>query len=179
MAVEGEDGWLFLRNELRHISVGPFWGENALKVSQAKSAKKADPMPAIIDFHKQLKALDIELILAPVPCKAVIYPEGLGVETSQRLDAQHQEFYALLRKEGVKVLDPTDLFLEQKAKADGPRLYCKTDTHWSPHACTIVAQQIKAMIGSPESVPSRRAAKPGDASSNWPSSSTTPRMATM
>ncbi|MFX8410487.1 hypothetical protein ABTL60_19655, partial [Acinetobacter baumannii] len=32
--VQGKDGWLFFVPELRHLSVGPFWGENAAKVSK-------------------------------------------------------------------------------------------------------------------------------------------------
>ena len=66
MAMPGSDGWLFLRSELRHVGVGPFWGEAAAKVSKATAPDKADPLPAIVDFHEQLEALGIQLILVPV-----------------------------------------------------------------------------------------------------------------
>ena len=56
VSVTGRDGWLFLRSELRHVSVGPFWGDAAAKVSKATPPDKADPLPAILDFHQQLKA---------------------------------------------------------------------------------------------------------------------------
>ena len=133
IAIHGADGWLFLRAELRHIGVGPFWGEAAAKVSKATSPDKADPLPAIVDFHWQLKAIGIELILAPVPCKALVYADKLGGPAEGRMDTIHQEFYQQLAAKGVKVLDLADAFAKEKAK--GPLLYCKTHTHWSPYAC--------------------------------------------
>lgn len=150
MGLPGQDGWLFLRSELRHIGVGPFWGEAAAKVSKATSPDKADPIPAILDFHAQLKALGIELILAPVPCKALVYPEKLtGQDAPARLDAAHQAFFKLLEEKGVKVLDLADVFWKEKGGADRPLLYCKTDTHWSPYGCEVAARAIKAQLGAP------------------------------
>ena len=155
MAIAGTDGWLFLRSELRHIGVGTFWGEAAAKVSKASSPDKADPLPAIVDFHEQLKAKGIELILAPVPCKALVYPEKLGGPAAGRVDTVHQEFYQQLAAKGVKVLDLADAFAKEKAK--GPDLYCKTDTHWSPYACELTAKLIKERLGARTWLP----AKPG------------------
>jgi hypothetical protein len=147
MAIPGADGWLFLRAELRHIGAGPFWGEAAAKVSKASSPEKADPLPAIVDFHEQLKAMGIELILAPVPCKALVYADKLGGPAEGRIDAVHQEFYQQLAAKGVKVLDLAEVFATEKAK--GPDLYCKTDTHWSPYACELTARLIKERLGAP------------------------------
>ena len=147
MTIPGADGWLFLRSELRHIGVGPFWGEAAAKVSKASSPEKADPLPAIVDFNAQLQALGIELIVMPVPCKALVYPEKLGGPAESRMDAVHQEFYAQLAAKGVKILDLADAFAKEKAK--GPVLYCKTDTHWSPRACELAARLVKERLGSP------------------------------
>lgn len=149
MAVAGADGWLFLRSELRHVGVGPFWGEAAVKVSKASSHDKADPLPAIADFNNQLKAMGIQLILVPVPCKVFTYPEPIVPGAKGRLDAVHQEFYKLLREKGVKVLDLEDLFQKEKAKAPDRLLFCKTDTHWSPYACELTAALIKQEIGAP------------------------------
>ena len=147
MTIPGAEGWLFLRSELRHIGVGPFWGEAAATVSKASSPDKADPLPAIVDFNAQLKALGIELILAPVPCKALVYPEKLGGLAEGRLDTVHQEFYKELAAKGVTVLDLAEAFATEKAK--GPALYCKTDTHWSPYACELAAKLVKERLGSP------------------------------
>jgi hypothetical protein len=151
MTLAGRDGWLFLRSELRHIGVGPFWGEAAAQVSKASSPKKADPLPAIVDFHEQLKAMGIELILAPVPCKALVYAENLGGPTEERVDAVHQQFYKQLADQGVTVIDLAEVFAKAKAKTKdaAPVLYCKTDTHWSPYACELTAKRIGEQLGSP------------------------------
>ncbi len=155
MTVPGLDGWLFLRAELRHIGVGPFWGEAAARVSRASSPERADPLPAIVDFHEQLKAMGIELILAPVPCKALVYPEKLGGPAGGRIDTVHQEFYKLLADKGVTVLDLAEAFAQQKGKADSPELYCRTDTHWSPYACEVTAKLIKEQLGNPDWLPDK------------------------
>ena len=155
MTVVGTDGWLFLRTELRHVGVGPFWGEAAAKVSKASSADKADPLPAIVDFNNQLKAMGIQLLLAPVPCKVFTYPEQVVPGAKGRLDATHQEFYKLLGEKGVKVVDLQDLFQKEKAKAPDRLLFCKTDTHWSPYACELTAARIKQEIGTPTWLTSR------------------------
>ncbi len=151
MAVEGKDGWLFLAAELRSIGAGKFWGEDAAKVSRATDPAKADPLPAIADFHQQLKAAGIELLFVPVPEKAVIYPDMISDRVkaeggkAPRLDSVNQEFYELLRKERVQVFDLTDAFLEARA-AGGPALYCRQDTHWSGQACVVAAQRLAAEI---------------------------------
>ena len=178
MVVAGNDGWLFLTGELRHICAGKFWGREAPSVSKAVRAEAADPLPAILDFNAQLKKIGVKLLLVPVPPKAVIYPEMLPGFTNRnekaRLDIFHQEFYALLRTNGVDVLDLTDLFLQNKddsqcdkaankntagrAFAASPsssgqdgaspheNLYCRQDSHWSGQGCALAAQKIAAGI---------------------------------
>jgi len=149
LAVTGQEGWLFLRSELRHIGVGSFWGANAAQVSKASSPTKADPLPAIVDFHEQLASRGIKLIVAPVPCKALIYPEKLTTASATRLDTVHQQFYKILAEKGVQVLDLTEVFLTEKARPDSSLTYCKTDTHWSPFGCEVTARELKKLLGSP------------------------------
>ncbi len=152
MAVAGKDDWLFLTNELRHIGVGPFWGEAAAAASKAKP-KDADPLPAILDFKSQLDELGIELILVPVPPKAIIYPDKVSDSIAApadgaapaRLDATHQDFYKLLRDRGVNVLDLTDDFLAKRQTGDGT-IYCRHDTHWSGLGCELAAGRIAEII---------------------------------
>ncbi|MCX6874590.1 MAG: hypothetical protein NTW21_12410 [Verrucomicrobia bacterium] len=151
MTIAGTDGWLFLANELRHVGVGRFWGEGAAAVSQA--TKDADPLPAILDFKRQLDALGIGLILAPVPPKALIYPDKVAATVAMpaagkapaRLDAVHQEFYQVLREKGVTVLDLTDDFLARRLSEDGP-IYCRQDSHWSGLACNLAAKRMAELI---------------------------------
>lgn len=153
IAVAGKDGWLFLTRELRHISLGTFWGEQAAKVSNASKPEWADPLPPILDFKAQMDKAGVELILVPVPPKAFIYPDKLDDAIKYdaqanppvpRLDTAHQEFYKLLREKGVQVLDLADelLKLRKDEKKDQP-LYCRTDTHWSPSTCELAARLLK------------------------------------
>ncbi len=158
--VSAKDGWLFFVSELRSISVGDFWGDAAMKVSRASNPEYADPLPAILDFKKQLDTAGIELIFVPIPAKATIYPEMISEHTTtKRTDKQLQKFYEILRIQGVNVLDLTDLFLEYRNTNSNP-LYCKQDTHWSGEACVLAAKAIATHIGTPswmDEIPKRKA----------------------
>ncbi len=151
LAVVGQDGWLFLSAELRHLGAGIFWGSRAAQVSQARRPQEADPLPAILDFHAQLNKLGIELLIVPVPPKALIYPEQLPAGplpmdgAPQRLDAEQQAFYSLLSAQGLRLLDLTPLFLANRCQADGA-LYCRQDSHWSGKACVLAAQRIAEAV---------------------------------
>jgi hypothetical protein len=151
-AVPGKEGWLFFGPELRFVSAGPFWGPAAAKVSRATKPEFADPLPAIIDFHGQLKKMGVELLLAPVPPKSVIYPDFLSdsltisrEDPPMRIDSETQVFYQLLRKEGIQVLDLTSLFLANRFHREGA-LFCKQDTHWSGNGCVLAARRIREEI---------------------------------
>jgi alginate O-acetyltransferase complex protein AlgJ len=137
LSVVGDDGWLFSKNELRHISVGEFWGKSAGMISRAKRVERQDPLPAIIDFKERLDRLGIELIFLPIPPKAMIYPDKISEtirakygKDSPRLDIHHQQFYRILRDKGINVIDLVPDFLANRYDQKG-YLYCKTDTHWS------------------------------------------------
>ncbi len=78
MTVSGKEGWLFFGPELRFVSAGPFWGPAAAKVSRATKPEFADPLPAIVDFYRQLKKMGVELLMVPVPPKSVVYPDFLS-----------------------------------------------------------------------------------------------------
>ena len=148
--VEGSGGWLFLPAELRHVSIGKFWGPDAAKVSKAQHPDTADPLPAILDFKKQLDAAGIELIMVPVPAKVFVYPEAiLGGSTAgpapTRMDTFHQQFYDLLRQNGITVVD---LLPDLLAQRNGPNgfMFCQQDTHWSDEATVLAADKIAALL---------------------------------
>ena len=92
--------------------------------------------------------MGIELILVPVPAKATIYPEKISdqIAVPSRVDRNHLEFYDLLRKQGVNVLDLTPFFIQHRFTKAGP-LCCEQDTHWSGYGCILAAQAIAEAIG--------------------------------
>ena len=144
MVVPGRDGWLFLRNDFRHLGAGPFW-------AAANAGTGGDPLPAIVDFKDQLAKAGIALLLVPVPPKAVIYPEQAFPEeppaaAAPRLDAALERFYGVLAEQGVEVLDLVPAMRAERTSGDAPLLYCKTDTHWSSRGCELAARLLKERI---------------------------------
>jgi len=148
IVIVGADDWLFLTREVRHVSVGKFWGERAVEVGRAARPDRADPLPAILDFHEQLEKLGIELIIVPVPAKEFVYPETIcdAVKPGEnglppRMDVAHQEFYEILRGNGIQVIDMMPEFLAKRLDEEGA-MYCRQDTHWSGRACVLTARRI-------------------------------------
>ena len=142
------DGWLFFGAELRLLSLGRFWGGEALSVSRSHKRELADPFPAIVDFHEKLKAHGIELLLVPVPPKAAIYPEkfltSFDVRTEDSAPVLHR-FYGELRSAGIEVLDLMPMMIQKKEQSPD-LLFCKTDTHWSGAGCVLAAHAIAEKI---------------------------------
>ena len=146
--IPGVDGWFFLSSDIRFLSVGQFWGADAAKVSRAHKPESADPIPAIVDFHDQLKRRGIELLPMPVPPKAAIYPEKIVPEVDLHGETAAPylaRFYDELRKREIDIVDLSPVFLQNRASEHGP-VFCKTDTHWSGLGCVLAAQTIKDKI---------------------------------
>jgi hypothetical protein len=147
-AVAGNDGWLFFGGELRLLSLGKFWGDDARKVSRAHKPELADPVPAILDFQQQLKARGIELLLVPVPPKAAVYPEkivaGYNAAANEPAPMLHR-FYKELDAAGIDVLDLTATFVQNHDHPKGA-VFCKTDSHWSGIGCALAAQAIAEKV---------------------------------
>jgi alginate O-acetyltransferase complex protein AlgJ len=140
----GEGGWLFFAGELRLLSLGRFWGDEAAKVSRARKPELANPIPAMVDFHHQLRARGIELVVVPVPPKAAIYPEKIGQGFDLRSHdpaPMLRQFYEELRAAGIDVLNLSPVLIQNREHARGP-VFCKTDSHWSGVGCVLAAQAI-------------------------------------
>jgi alginate O-acetyltransferase complex protein AlgJ len=154
----GAEGWLFFAGELRLLSLGRFWGDAAAKVSRAHKPDLANPVPAILDFHQQLKARGIELVVVPVPPKAAIYPEKIvpafDVRSNDAAPMLHR-FYDELRTAGIDVLDLSAVLMQNRENARGP-VFCKTDSHWSGIGCVLAAHAIAEKIRPRLSAPMAR-----------------------
>ena len=150
IVVGGLDDWLFLGPELRHVAAGRFRGDEARQPAAGGDPARAAPLPAILDFQRQLDARGVDLLLVPVPPKSIIYPEkaAAGVDVPipvPRLDAAHEAFYGLLREQGVDVLDLTDHFLANRFHPEGTP-YCRQDSHWSGVGCVLAGEAIAAAV---------------------------------
>ena len=157
-ALSGHDGWLFLPAELRHLATAAnapaLTGEN-------------DPLPAILDFNKSLAAKGIRLVLLPVPEKSLIRADKLFPPTDVAAAAGYAKasgrFIEALKKKGVDVMDAGPALTAEVARsaAGGDPVYCKTDSHFTPHTTAVLARAIAAHLRevAPEAV-SKTAAAP-------------------
>lgn len=146
IAVSGLDDWLFLVPELRQVGRDGFRAPGAGGASTPTTAPETGPVATILDLHRQLAAREVELLLVPIPPKAVIFPEKVSGAVTipipvPRLDPALERLYDRLRAGGIDVLDLTDHFIRERFHPEGP-LYCRTDRHWSGSGCTTAAAAI-------------------------------------
>ncbi len=130
--VDGKDGWLFGSPELLQLS----------RISSTSAATSA-----IADYAQQLRARNIELILVPVPPKALVYPDKISrkvpVKSKRppRLDSLLKTAMDELAAKKVKVVDLLPAFLAHREDKDGP-VFPRTSGTWSPHGVRIATKEI-------------------------------------
>ena len=131
--VTGVDGWQFSAAELRHVSAD-------------RPPAEGGAVSAILNLQRQLETLGVDLLVVPVPPKAIVFPEKVAADIAipipvPRLDPEHEALYERLRAQCVDVLDLTRLFIRERFHPEGP-LYCRTDSHWSGTGCIVAASAI-------------------------------------
>jgi alginate O-acetyltransferase complex protein AlgJ len=112
-----------------------------------EQAPNPDPLPALVDFQRQLAARGIALVVVPTPVKAMIDPEGLA-EGRLAIPLENASWTALLqrlRAAGIEVFDPAPLLAQEK-DARGQPQYLRTDTHWTPQAMDLVAHRLAERV---------------------------------
>lgn len=132
-AVAGREGWLFAAEELREIGK-----------TGTLPATHREALAGIIDYHEQLRKAGIELVVVPVPQKAIIYSEQLGARATGRLDTYLQGFYDELRASGVHVVDLVPSLRRERDTPGG--VFPKTASHLSPWGAEIAAQAIVTSV---------------------------------
>lgn len=135
--VAGRDGWLFDAGELLRVS---------------RISTTAPAVGAIADYAQQLRAQNIDLILVPVPPKALVYPDkvtkGLKLGSKKkpaRLDSVLKAAMDELSGKNVKVVDLLPVLMahrDEKAGATFPR----TASSWSPYGVQMVVKEIAAAV---------------------------------
>ncbi len=134
--VTGGDGWYFAAGEVAAL------GARSTGVNATVSAIAAEAA--------RLGRDGVELVVAPVPPKAIIYPDRLAPALDvpipvPRLDAALQDIYRDLQAQGVRVIDMTQAFIRDRFHHEGP-LYCRQDSHWSGVGCVVAAEIIGAAV---------------------------------
>jgi len=136
-----------------------FVSGKAEQQQRSRAGGLTDSVAALVDFHEQLQARDIHLVVVPMPVKPVIYPEKLWPAYPLTAGPAWNPDYPLWKKRltdaGVDVLDLSEHLWKAKTTTGAP-LFRKIDTHWSPEGMAVsadrIAAHVKALLGTYESV---------------------------
>ncbi len=134
----GKDTFVFDTRELGSL------GANTKSGSSRHQAMVA----AIVAHAETLRSAGVELVIAPVPPKPVIYPDFLGTEPTvkdRRYDAYLQALYAGLNKAGVRVVDVTKT-LRSNRLDKGAASFPRTGLTWSPAAAAAAARAVHGAV---------------------------------
>ncbi len=155
----GRDGWLFYRPDVEYVTGRPFLesGEMRRRIRAAPewtAPPTPDPRPAILQFHRDLAARGIVLIVMPTPVKPVVHPEMLSIGFAGAPAVVQNASYRMLIEElrgaGVLVLDPADAM---GASRQAGAQYLVTDTHWTPEAMEAVAALAASVVSTTVALP--------------------------
>ena len=155
----GREGWLFYRPDIEYATGQPFLDAaqiaRRIRAAPEWSALPApDPRPAIVQFHQDLAARGIVLIVMPTPVKPVVHPEMLRAGFASGSGVVHNASYRTLiddlRRAGVRVFDPSESIASWRNS--GPQ-YLATDTHWTPEAMEAVASLAATVISTAVTLP--------------------------
>lgn len=144
----GSDRRLYYTPDVQYVTGSAFLDRGVLERRRLggaawEEAPHPDPLPALADFQRQLAARGIALVVVPTPVKPMIDPEGLGRSQPFPLEnASWPAFLRRLRDAHIEVFDPAPLLAREKAAQGGQPQYLRTDTHWTPQAMELVAQQL-------------------------------------
>lgn len=146
----GDDGWLFYRPDIDYIT-GPGFLDPAVLAARRRGgdlrqqAPEPDPLPALLDFDRQLRERAIRLVVMPTPVKPTVQPENfsrrIGDPEAPLQNPSFEEFIGRLGGAGVEVFDPAPVLLGRKQTL-GEAQYLRSDTHWTPQGVDLVAQVL-------------------------------------
>jgi len=154
-AYVGREGWLFYRPGFDYVTRPGFLEARELHRRAASGSEwqrvpQPDPRMAILEFHEQLAARDVRLVVMPTPVKPVIEPERMAAAyeggASAVQNPSYPRFVSDLERAGVWVFDPSEAMLGTR-RGSGRPAYLATDTHWTPQAMEAAAQGLAAFIG--------------------------------
>jgi SGNH hydrolase-like domain, acetyltransferase AlgX len=154
----GRDRWLYYTPDVQYVTGFPFLQPSVLKSRRLggpawENGPQPDPIPALVDFQRQLARRGIALLVMPTPLKPMIEPEGLAPSAPGRAlvppleNPSWPDFVRRLNAAGLKIFDPSPLLAQEKAAHRQPQ-YLRTDTHWTPQAMDFVASHLAGRIAA-------------------------------
>ena len=151
----GRDKWLFAKAEVDYLTGKGFLDPDVLR-RRATKGVQPNPLKAILDFDRQLKAHGIKLIVMPIPSKATIHPDKFGA-SSTRLAPENASFARFtneLRRNKIAVYDAAPTLLRAREMTQEPQ-YFAGDTHWTPQAMTRVARDLASFVRENTDLPAQ------------------------
>jgi len=146
---EGFGGWLFLREDLDHLTRRDEAGR------RAPDARDTPALDAIVDFQSQLAARGIRLLVVPVPTKLAIHPERFAGGAPAPLRVPREEaLLGALRARRIETVELVTLHLE-RARLDGAA-FLRSDSHWTPAAMDDAAREIAMRVREAVDLPAGR-----------------------
>ncbi|MFZ4763347.1 MAG: alginate O-acetyltransferase AlgX-related protein [Roseimicrobium sp.] len=109
-----------------------------------------EKMPAFEEMRDLLAPFGVQLIVVPVPSAYGIHPErvpGLSARLMPTFGDGHQQlrvFGAELRRRGIVCVDLSEAL--RAAALQGSLCYFHRDSHWSPIAAQIGAEQVAPLL---------------------------------
>jgi hypothetical protein len=144
--VFGRNGWLHYIDGVEYVTGPGFLTPQHLEAARANGLE-GDPRPAILQLHRELQAMGVDLIVLPVPDKATIVPGTLARDLEGTFGLQNRSwetFVAELRRSGVHLLDATRPMAD--AEARGETQFMRADTHWTPAGVDVTARAVAGML---------------------------------
>jgi hypothetical protein len=142
-ALLGRDGWLFYKPGVDYATERPG--------IRHPTTTAADAVSAIIDFHDQLAARGIHLLVMLTPDKESVYPDKLtrrAAVSPTIISPETREVLTRLKAAKVELVDLFELFANARTAtpARSPALYLAQDSHWSPTGVQLAAQAVARRI---------------------------------
>ncbi len=136
--IEGRDGWLFSAAELLQVS----------RISNTAAATAS-----IADYAQQLRSRGIDLIVIPVPPKALVYPDKISRSAKvpmksrrpARLDSVLKAAMDDLEARKIKVVDLMPELITHREEKSGTA-FTRTGNAWSPCGVQVAVKEIAAAV---------------------------------
>jgi alginate O-acetyltransferase complex protein AlgJ len=136
--VTGRDGWLFSGSELSVL---------------AKAGGTGTAIGVMADYASQVRGLGCDVIVVPVPPKALVYPDKVVRKAKipvkrkvvPRLDSSWVAALKALESRGMTTVDLLPVFLAHRGDKEGAP-YTQTGNTWSPRGVQLAAEAVAAAV---------------------------------
>ena len=137
--ITGKEDWMFfnsVKSEIKSDQLADFLGTNLYSPEHLDEI-----MSILMSDIKKFEALGAKVLVTFPPNKMRIYSEYMpDIYQKKKADyTRTDQLRDALRDRGVKVVDYTDLFMEEKKDH---RLFLRTDTHWTKYGGYLAYRRL-------------------------------------